>query len=62
MKNLATLQIIWPPIPSMIFVSLFDWLAGFQSMTVTAGAFVVYVYVVFLPGLIEVLRPKKGDA
>ena len=63
MSKLAIAQMLWPPVPTMIFVSLFDWVASFQSMTVSAAAVMVYVYAVFAPGIIAVFWPsKRGDA
>jgi len=62
MSKLATLQIIWPPVPSLIFVSLFDWIASFGSTAITLTAIMVYVYVMFAPALVAVLWPKKQGA
>lgn len=59
MSKLATLQIIWPPVPTMVFVSLFDWIASFNSQTVNFAAFFVYLYVMFAPALAATLWPKK---
>lgn len=61
MNRLAVLQIIWPPVPSVIFVMLFDWLASFESMTVTFVAFMALVYVMFAPALIFIFWPKKPE-
>lgn len=49
MSRLATLQIIWPPVQTLIFCTLMDWIASFGSMLVTALAFTLYTYVVFAP-------------
>lgn len=62
MSKLATDQIIWPPVPLLIFVSLSDWIASFGSATVTFAAFTVFVYVMFAPALVAVLWPKKRGA
>ena len=63
MSKLATLQIIWPPVPSLVFVSLFDWIASFNDITITFGAFVIYVYLMFAPALIAVIwANKRGPA
>ena len=60
MSTLALAQILWPPVPSVIFVSIFDWITGFGSAPVTSTAFFIYVYAVFAPALIEVFRTKSG--
>ena len=61
MNRLATLQIIWPPVPLLIFVLLFDWLASFDSMAVTFAAYMVFVYAAFAPALIFIFWPKKTE-
>ena len=62
MSKLALAQILWPPVPSVIFVSLFDWVTAFGSVTVTATAFFIYVYAVFAPALIEVFLVNSRGA
>ena len=61
MNRLATLQIIWPPVPSLIFVLLFDWLASFDSMAVTFAACMILTYVMFAPALVFIFWPKKPE-
>lgn len=61
MSKLATLQIIWPPVPTLIFVSLFDWLGGFGNLMVNFAAFMAYMYIMFAPALIAIFWKRPGD-
>ncbi|MBX9793272.1 MAG: hypothetical protein K2Y02_03125 [Burkholderiaceae bacterium] len=61
MSKLATLQIIWPPVPTIIFVSLFDWVGGFGSLTANFIAFTVYLYAMFLPALIHIFWKSRKE-
>lgn len=62
MSKLAALQLLWPPVASAIFFSLFDWIASFGSRKFSFIACIIYIYVLFAPALIEVLWPKKRGA
>jgi hypothetical protein len=62
MSKLQALQFLWPPVACAIFFSLFDWIASFHSPSVNFAACMIFIYVVFLPALIEVLWPKKRGA
>lgn len=62
MSKLATLQIIWPPVPTLLFVSLFEWIGGFGSLTANFVAFTVYLYVLFAPALVAIFCQRDGGA